>query len=109
MIRQLFAQEEFRECRKGTAEEHNEDNRQMHGYEKYENIQDWRASAEKETELPLDPIADKAIEYELRCSEFGLNKHRFDYLIDPPLFGIKNIFDEEIIQSQIKAMKELSG
>jgi len=76
VIRQLFAQEEFPQCSKGTVEEHNEDNKEMHGYEKYENIQDWRASAENETDLSMDPIADKAIEYELRCTEFGINKHR---------------------------------
>jgi hypothetical protein len=55
----------------------------------------------------MDPIASKAVEYEHQCAEFGLNKHRFDYLIDPPLFGIKNIFDEEIIQSRIKVMKQI--
>jgi len=107
VIKQLFAQEEFQQCIKGTVEEHNGEIEEMLGYEKYENIQDLRASAENETELKKDPIADKAIGYEQRCAEFGLNKHRFDYLIDPPLFGIKNIFDEEIIQSRIKAMKKI--
>jgi hypothetical protein len=58
-------------------------------------------------ESEMDPIASKAVEYEQQCAEFGLNKHRFDYLIDPPLFGIKNIFDEEIIHSRIKATKQI--
>ena len=107
VIKQLFAQEEFQQCIKGTAEEPDEEIEEMGGYGKYESIQDWRASAEKEIGLTRDPITKKAVEYEQRCGEFGLNKHRFDYLIDPPLFGIKNIFDEEIIQSRIKAMKQI--
>lgn len=107
VIKQLFAQEEFQQCLKGTVEEPNEEIEESRGYEKYENIQDWRGSAEYEAGLTRDPISKKAVEYEQRCAEFGLNKHRFDYLIDPPLFGIKNIFDEEIIQSRIKAMKQI--
>jgi len=107
IIRQLIAQEEPLQYQKGVAEEPDEEPVESHGYQKFENIQDLRTSAENETEALLDPIADKALEYEQKCAEFGLNKHRFDYLIDPPLFGIKNIFDEEIIQSQIKAMKRI--
>ena len=107
IIRQLIAQEELPQCSKGTAEEHYQEREERQGWEKYEEIQDQRASAQNETELPMNPIADKAVVYEQRSAEFGIIKHRFDYLIDPPLFGIKNIFDEEIIQSKIKARREI--
>ncbi len=107
VIKQLFAQEEFQQCFQETVGEPDEENEEIHGYGNYENIQGWRESPENETGLTKDPITTKGVEYEQRCAEFGLNKHRFDYLIDPPLFGIKNIFDEEIIQSRIKAMKQI--
>lgn len=107
VIKKLFAQEEFQPCVQGTVEEPDEESEGKPGYENYENIQDWRASVEKETGLTTDPITNKAVEYEKRCAEFGPNKNRFGYLIDPPLFGIKNIFDEEILQSRIKAMKQI--
>ena len=107
VIKQLFAQEEFQQSAKGTVEEPDEETEEIDGYGNYENIQDWRVSAEKETGSTRNPITHKAVEYEQRCAGFGLNKHRFNYLIDPPLFGIKNIVDEEIIQSRIKAMKQI--
>lgn len=107
VIKQLFAQEEFQQSAKGTVEEPDEETEEIDGYGNYENIQDWRVSGEKETGSTRNPITHKAVEYEQRCAEFGLNKHRFNYLIDPPLFGIKNIVDEEIIQSRIKAMKQI--
>ena len=107
VIKQLFAQEEFQQSIKETVEEPDKEIEEMGGYEKYDNIQDLRASADYETGLTNDPIRNKAVEYEQRCAEFGLSRDRFNYLIDPPLFGIKNIFDEEIIQSRIKAMKQI--
>jgi len=107
IIRQLITQEEPPQYQKGRIEEPDEELEESHGYQRFENTQDLRTSAENETEATMDSIASKAVEYEQRCAEFGLNKHRFDYLIEPPLFGIKNIFDEEIIQSQIKAMKQI--
>jgi len=108
VIKQLFAQEEFQQNVKGTVGEPDEETEEIHSYGNYENIQDWKASAEKETGLTRNPITLKAVDYEQRCAEFGLNKHRFNYLIDPPLLGIKNIVDEEIIQSRIKAMKQIA-
>ncbi len=107
VIKQLFAQEEFQQCFKETVGEPDEETEEIHSYGNYEDIQDWSESAGNETGSTRDPITNKAVEYEQRCAEFGLSKNRFNYLVDPPLFGIKNIFDEEIIQSRIRAMKRI--
>jgi len=107
IIRQLFAHEEFAQNIKRTDGEGHEDIEGILSFEKYKDFLELKTPAEKGTESTMDPIVDRALLYQQRCTEFGLNKHRLDYLIDPPLFGVKNIYDEEIIQSQIKAMKQI--
>ena len=108
IIGHLLARVKFRRLSNRIIDDYNGQIGELHGSEKDKDFQDLEAVNEDETELAIDPIDKKAAKYEQKCAEFGISKHRLEYLSDPPLFGIEHIFDVEIIKAQINSMKHIA-
>ncbi len=70
-----------------------------------EYLQDVVMGAEVDAKLEADPIALLASQYAALCADYGVANHRQEFISDPPLPEVKDLFDVEEVKARIAAMQ----
>ena len=86
------------------GDEHSDEIKSLAPHEEYEFVQDLVLSAEVEADLEWNPIVQKAYEYE---SQLNAKSMGFEYLTDPDLPDIKDMFDFDGLAKRIKAFDKV--
>lgn len=105
IVGQLLAQKEFIRHLNEMIEVSKTEIEGLQRTERGDYIEHLITAAEVKADSEMNPIARKADDYHVACISLGVTNYRFEYLHDPPLPSIKDVFDLEGLRTRINAMK----
>ncbi|HXI85044.1 MAG TPA: hypothetical protein VNL17_13240 [Verrucomicrobiae bacterium] len=107
IIGEVVAQDEFQRRVAEMYEESRPEIGRIEGADRDELLQDLVLAAEVEAEMAVDPVAQKASQYECLASDRKLAQRISEsYLHDPPLPDMKDFFDVRALKARIAGIQK---